>query len=313
MCSQLPKEKCKMCGRKAIISRPYSGEILCEQCFCQSIMEKARKAISKWKMLQRTDRIAVAVSGGKDSAVLLSILVEIQSRFPESEIFAVTLNEGKAEDSERIKIVSNLAQQLGVNHIVSSYQELFSVTLDDVVARAREKDSPLSPCSFCSVLRRQGLNILARKINADKLALGHNLDDEVQSMLMNLIRGDLQRLARSSPVQEATLPQLVPRIKPLYYIPEEDIALYAQCLGLPSQTNPCSYRDLSLRSEIRSWLNSFEEHHSGTKYNLYATMSRIITALQSQPQEDIRVCSICGEPTSRKICASCSLLKELAL
>lgn len=276
-------------------------------------MEKARKAISKWKMLQRTDRIVVAVSGGKDSAVLLSVLVEIQSRFPESDIITVTLNEGKAEDRERIQIVTKLTQQLGVDHVVSSYRELFSVTLDEVVARARDTNSPLSPCSFCGVLRRQGLNILARKINADKLALGHNLDDEVQSMLMNLIRGDLQRLSRSSPVQEAILPQLVPRIKPLYYIPEEDIALYAQCLGLPSQTNPCSYHDQSLRSEIRSWLNSFEERHPGTKYNLYATISRIITALQNQPQEDIGVCSTCGEPTSIDICAPCSLLKGLGL
>lgn len=300
-----------MCGRPAIIMRPYSGEILCEHCFRESIMEKSRKAISKWNMLQRTDRIAVAVSGGKDSAVLLSILIEIQSRFPKSEIIAITLNEGKAEDQERIQIVKKLGHQLGVDYFVSSYQELFSVTLDEVVAKAQEKNSPLSPCSFCGALRRQGLNIMARKIDADKLALGHNLDDEVQSMLMNLIRGDLQRLARSSPVQEATLSQLVPRIKPLYYIPEEDIALYAQCLKLPSQSNPCSYREQSLRSEIRSWLNSFEERHPGTKYNLYATISRIITVLQSQPQEDIGVCNICGEPTSRDICAPCNLLKGL--
>ncbi len=302
-----------MCGRPAIVIRPYSGEILCEHCFRESIMEKARKAISKWNMLQRTDRIAVAVSGGKDSAVLLSVLVEIQSRFPKSEIITITLNEGKAEDRERNQIVTKLTRQFSVDHIFSSYQELFSVTLDEVVAKAREKDSPLSPCAFCGVLRRQGLNILARKIDADKLALGHNLDDEVQSMLMNLIRGDLQRLARSSPVQETTLPQLVPRIKPLYYIPEEDIDLYAKCLELPSQSNPCSYREQSLRSEIRAWLNSFEERHPGTKYNLYATISRIITALQSQPQEDIGICNTCGEPTSRDICATCNLLKGLGL
>ncbi|MFX1562828.1 MAG: TIGR00269 family protein [Promethearchaeota archaeon] len=309
----MSKEKCMMCGRPAIVGRSYSGEVLCEQCFGQSLIEKTRKAISKWNMLQRTDRIAVALSGGKDSAVLLSILVNIQSRFPESEIIAVTLNEGKAEDSERIKIVTKLTQQLDVDYVVSSYQDLFSVNLDEVVSKAREMNSPLSPCSFCAVLRRQGLNILARRIDADKLALGHNLDDEVQSMLMNLIRGDLQRLARSGPVQKASLSQLVPRIKPLYYIPEEDIALYAQFLGLPSQTNPCSYRDQSLRSEIRSWLNSFEGRHSGSKYNLYATISRIIAILQTQPQEDFEVCRICGEPTSREICSTCQLLKELGL
>lgn len=209
MCSQLSKEKCMICKRPAIVERSYSGEVLCEQCFRQSLIEKTRKAISKWNMLQRTDRIAVALSGGKDSATLLSILVDIQSRFTESEIIAVTLNEGKAEDHERMQIVTKLAKQFDVDYVISSYHDLFSVNLDEVVSRAREMNSPLSPCSFCAILRRQGLNILARKINADKLALGHNLDDEVQSMLMNLIRGDLQRLARSSPVQRASLTQLV--------------------------------------------------------------------------------------------------------
>jgi uncharacterized protein (TIGR00269 family) len=312
--NNLSTEKdCTQCKKPAIITRYYSGEVLCENCFRDSIMTKVRKAISKWKMLERTDRIAVAISGGKDSAVLLSVLVNNQQRFPDSEIIAITLDEGKAEDKERKTIVSTLAQQFGVELIFSSYEELFSVNLDDVVNRASKAKSPLAPCAFCGVMRRQGLNILARRLNADKLALGHNLDDEVQSMIMNLIRGDLRRLSRITPFQKGLSPQLVSRIKPLYHILEEDLQLYAELLQLPTQQNPCSYRTQSLRSEIRYWLNEFEKRHAGTKYNLFATLSRIITFLQQQTETDFQNCQICGEPTSRAICAPCELLGQLKL
>ncbi len=313
MNSPSTEKNCTQCKNPAIITRYYSGEVLCKDCFCESIMAKVRKAISKWKMLERTDRIAVAISGGKDSAVLLSVLVNNQRRFPESEIIGITLDEGKAEDKERKKIVSKLAQQFNVELICSSYQELFSVNLDTVVDRAIKANSPLAPCAFCGVMRRQGLNILARRLNADKLALGHNLDDEVQSMIMNLIRGDLQRLSRITPFQKGLSPHLVSRIKPLYHILEEDLQLYAELLQLPTQQNPCSYRNQSLRSEIRSWLNNFEKRHAGTKYNLFATFSRIITSLQEQTEINFQYCQLCGEPTSRAICAPCELLGNLKL
>ena len=106
MNSEMSREQCRQCGRPAVVYRPYSGEILCEQCFQLSIVDAVREAISKWNMLQRTDRIAVAFSGGKDSTVLLSILVEIQQKFPDSEVLAITLDEGIAANRERIAILN---------------------------------------------------------------------------------------------------------------------------------------------------------------------------------------------------------------
>jgi len=302
------------CGRPAVVFRPYSGESLCEDCFCLSIEDKVRRAISKWKMLQPEDRIAVAHSGGKDSTVLLTILVKMQRRFPQSEIIAVTLDEGIPGDSgNRMALITRTTRRLGVKHVVSSFRELFSVTLEELAIRARELDSPLSPCAYCSVLRRRGLNIMARRIGADKLALGHNLDDEVQSMLMNLLRGDLHRLSRFTPHQRGDHRLLVPRIKPLYHIPEQEIALYTQYQGLPYYQDPCPYREQSLRSEVRRWLNNFEKHHPGTKYNLSATLSKIASTLRAQPQGIFKECRICGEPTSREVCALCQHLTDLGI
>lgn len=297
--------ECCMCKAPAVISRPYSGEVLCENCFRESVLSSVRAAISKYKMLQRTDRIAVGYSGGKDSTVLLTLLVEIQQRFPESEVIALTLEEGSVHDQERQKILASVTDQLGIEHVISSYQDLFSLSLTEIATRAQETESPLSPCAYCGTFRRQGLNILARQINADKLALGHNLDDEIQSMLMNLIRGDLQRLVRIKPFLQGVSGWLVPRIKPLFHILEVDIALYSQLLNLPIFHPPCPYKETSIRSEIREWLNSFEKQHPGSKYNLHATFTKIIDALQNDEREPYQKCQECGEVTSQEVCAVC--------
>lgn len=300
-----------MCGAPSVITRSYSGEVLCETCFRASMVKAVRTAISQWQMLQRTDRIAVAYSGGKDSTVLLSILVEIQKRFPESEIIAITLEEGSSLDRERKGILTQVTKELQIEHKTSSYQRLFSLTLDEVAARAKKWTPQISPCAYCGTLRRQGLNILARQINADKLALGHNLDDEVQSMLMNIIRGDLQRLARLTPIQEGVQGWLVPRIKPLFHLLEDEISLYSSLLALPMYHLQCPYKETSLRSEIRGWLNSFEERHSGSKFNLHSTFTKIISVLNTEAQEPFQKCRLCGEITSQDLCAVCQHRRTL--
>lgn len=302
---------CRKCGRAAVIQRPYSGEIFCEQCFQLSIVDAVREAISKWNMLQRTDRIAVAFSGGKDSTVLLSILVQIQRKFPDSEILAITLDEGIATNRERVDILAETTRRLGVEHVVSSYQELFSLSVDRIAERVHGMKSALSSCAYCGTLRRQGLNIVARQVGADKLALGHNLDDEVQSMLMNVFSGDLPRLARSTPVQEGVAHWLIPRIKPLYHVPEQEVSLFASYLDLPMHRARCPYAEESLRTEMREWLNGFEARHPGSKFNLSATLGKIISSLPSQPPELIHKCRNCGEPTSSEVCGACTCREEL--
>ncbi len=305
--------ECSMCKAPSIISRPYSGETLCDNCFQASVMAAIRTAISRFKMLQRTDRIAVAYSGGKDSTVLLATLVDIQKQFPESEVMAITLQEGSRQDKERQRVLRQVTQHLNVEHVTSSYQDIFSLTLDEIADRAQKTQSPLSPCAYCGTLRRQGLNILARRINADKLALGHNLDDELQSMLMNLIRGDLQRLARITPFLKGVERWLIPRIKPMYHLLEKDIALYSKLLQLPLHHPPCQYKETSLRSEIREWLNAFEDRHPGSKFNLHASFMKIIKAIQRGKDEPYQKCNSCGEITSQDICAVCLYREKLGL
>ena len=143
--------KCTLCGRReAFFMRLYSGERLCKRCFQESIIAKVRSTISKYRMLEPRDRIAVAVSGGKDSVTLLHIMVEIERRFP-STLYAVTIDEGiRGYRDEAMEIAAENCKKLGVEHITLSFKELYGYTLDEIVKLTKGKD--LAPCSYLSLI-----------------------------------------------------------------------------------------------------------------------------------------------------------------
>jgi len=309
--------KCTSCERgDATFMRPYSGEKLCERCFRKSIERKVQATISKYEMLEPDDRLAVAVSGGKDSVSLLHILAKIERKFPEARLFAVTVDEGiKGYRDEALKFAVKNCRKLGVEHNVVSFKESYGYELDelvDVIRRKGEKD--MSPCSYCGVLRRRALNGVAREIGADKLATAHNLDDETQTILLNIIHGDALRIARVKPVLSAVHSRLVQRIKPFCEVPEKEIALYAYLKKIQFQGIPCPYTQTALRNDIRSMLNRLEEKHAGTKFTIFRSVERIRPALEAVGEkEKLQDCKICGEPTIGEVCKPCQMLQTLRI
>jgi len=294
--------------------RPYSGERLCRKCFLQSIEDKVRATISKYEMFERDDKIMVAVSGGKDSLSLLHILAEIEKAFPKASLCAVTVDEGiKSYRDEALKFAVENCRRLGVEHIVTSFEELYGVRLDDLVKMlSGRKRGGLTPCAYCGVLRRRALNITAREAGVSKLATAHNLDDEAQTILLNILHGDAPRIARVKPVLAERHPRLVKRVKPLCEVPEKETALYAYLKKIRFQSTPCPYAPTALRSDIRTMLNRMEEKHAGIKFTIFRSIERIRPALEAAAEaERLRDCRICGEPTTDEVCKPCRMLQEL--
>jgi len=306
---------CTVCKRReAVYFRQYSGERLCRKCFIESIEEKTRNTISKYEMFEFDDRIAVAVSGGKDSTSLLYVLEKIEREFPKSTLVAVTVDEGiKGYRDEALKIARKNCMKLGVEHHVVSFEELFGYKLDEIVELMKKRGAELSPCAYCGILRRRALNIAARQVDADKLATAHSLDDEVQTILINILHGDPLRLARVKPVTEKVHERLVRRVKPFCEIPEREIAFYAYLKNIEFQSFPCPYASQALRSEIRIILNRLEEKHPGMKYTIFRSIERIRPALEGVAERELKECRICGEPTTGEICKVCELLRELGI
>jgi len=306
---------CTLCNKNdAIYMRRYSGERLCKKCFKDSIEDKVRTTISKYKMLEPDDKIAVAVSGGKDSLSLLHILADIEKSFPQTLICAITVDEGiKGYRDEALKFAAENCQGLGIKHKIVSFKERYRITLDELadIIRGMEKNE-LSPCSYCGVLRRRALNTAARQTGVNKLATAHNLDDETQTILLNIIHGDAIRIARVKPVLDRGHPKLIQRVKPFCEVPEKEIALYAYLKKIKFQSTPCPYSQTALRNDIRKMLNTMEEKHAGTKFAIFRSIERIRPALEvSAEKEKLQECKLCGEPTPDEVCKPCQMLQKL--
>jgi uncharacterized protein (TIGR00269 family) len=196
--------------------------------------------------------------------------------------------------------------------VVASFKEMYGYPLDEIVSMPKGKE--LTPCSYCGVLRRRALNVAAREANADKIATAHNLDDEAQTIILNIIHGDASRIARVKPVLDEAHPKLIRRIKPLCEVPERETALYAYLKKIEFQSVPCPYARTALRSDVRTMLNRMEEKHPGIKFTIFKSIERIRPTLETVAQEaEIHDCKMCGEPTVGETCKPCQMLRELSI
>ncbi|MCW3996936.1 MAG: TIGR00269 family protein [Candidatus Bathyarchaeota archaeon] len=310
----MPPQTCTACKtRPALYHRQYSGETLCKKCFAQTIEDKVRQTITRYHMLQFDDHLAVAVSGGKDSLSLLYIMAKLHKHRPRTTLTAVTVDEGiKGYRDQALQIANALCKKLNVPQHIVSFKDLYGLTLDEMIAQIRKKNNKLTACAYCGVLRRKAINIGARQIHANKIATGHTLDDETQTILMNIIRGDIVRLAKEKPITSEVHPLFVQKIKPLCEIPEKESALYAYIKKIDFQDTPCPYASEALRNDIRGMLNRMEIKHVGVKFTVQRAMERLRPAIEeTAKKENFRTCIECGEPSAMDLCKACEMLHQM--
>ncbi len=306
------KNKCSRCNRDSVTESGHLGESLCRRCFTRLFEKRVKRTIRLNKLLHREDRIGVALSGGKDSAVALHIMKKLVDRVPSSELVAYTIDEGiEGFRDKSIKAAAGLCEQLGIEHQVYSFRESYGFRVDEIVKLGSDKRVPV--CSYCGVLRRKLLNDKGRDLNLDKIVTGHNLDDEVQTSLMNYIRGDLDRIermgARAGILEDSGF---VARIKPLRECPVEEILEYAKIKELPFHPERCPYSGEAFRQTIRKFVDLLESNHPGSRFQILKSTDNLIERL-SQGKEPAKIshCITCGDPTSGERCKACQILEEL--
>jgi len=297
--------KC-FCGKEGVVFLHYASRHLCESHFIRMFDKRFRKTVRMRNMLKKGDRVAIALSGGKDSCVLLHSLAELQKDLP-FELVALTIDEGiKGYRPKTLVAAKRECEKLDIEHVIVSFKDETGSTLDSIV---RKKGDGL-PCSHCGVLRRRLLNNSARELKANKLATGHNLDDLAQTVLMNIMRNEPSRLARFNdpPTKNKSF---VPRIRPLMLTPEKEIAIYAMLKGIEIERLECPYARFAFRGQVRKMLNETEENYPGTKFKVVNSFLDIEDALQKKYAKGPKLsnCSSCGEPCSEKICMFCRTLR----
>jgi uncharacterized protein (TIGR00269 family) len=295
---------CSKCKKPSITFIRYNGTHLCKDHFIQYFEKRVKKDIKKQGKTESNCKIGVALSGGKDSTVALYIAHDVFSKRPNVDLVAITVDEGiKGYRDKSLKIASKNCKKIGIDHYIVSFEELIGKTMDEIAALKDE----LGECSYCGVFRRLCLNKKSKELGVDKLVTGHNLDDMSQSILMNFVNGDIQKLARLGP-HKRIQPGLVPRMLPLRTIPEKEVALYAILKNIEYHDAECPYSIRASRGVFRDIVDDLEYKNPGTRHSILNSYDGIKDLLFDRfPPADLNICKKCNEPTSQNVCKACIL------
>lgn len=294
---------CSLCKNKAVFKE--SEGYLCAEHFSENYEKTVHEVIKTYEMIPENSRICVGLSGGKDSTVLLSVLAKLDLN---AELIAVTIDEGIAcYREETIDAAVSLTKKLRIEHKIISFTEVCGKTLDELLV-----NSPERACSVCGTLRRRALNLAAREVSADKIATGHCMDDEAQSVLMNYLRGDVTRITENYATNAGEL--FIPRIKPLCRSTERATVAYGLVNHLLTHLPECPYTKYALRKDVRSELGVLEHTYPGTMLSIVLGQEKLLKSLGPVAFGSfvrMGACEQCGEPTLGRLCAACKLLEEL--
>lgn len=329
MSGDIDIQTCSRCHSNAIVFQAYSGQHLCGNHLGSSIRKRTSRELRNQLDLPKDAtqedgspfRILVAISGGKDSAVLLSMMSEIIGNRRDVELIAGCVDEGiDGYRAPSMDFARKLAESLGIRFETLSYQEMGYERMDQVVEMIpaigdrHSEAKGLMPCSYCGVFRRQSLNALAEKLQVNIMALGHNLDDMAQTILMNLQKGEIDRSVRLAPHTDIPIDGIVPRIVPLRWVPEQEIHAHAIFFGLPIHHGECPHASGALRQQSRAVIAQLEDLTPGARHGLLHSLDQIRSLHRdANPNSghEVRNCNKCGQITSRDICQSCSMKKWL--
>ncbi len=300
-------EKCE-CGGIPAYHAPHLGRHFCKKHFLEYFEKKAKLEIRQKKLIKKGEKIALALSGGKDSFSMLHFLSHLREKLP-FQFFAITIDEGvKGYREHTINRAKKFCKKLKVKHRIYTFGKEEGVTLDSLAKEGKAN------CSVCAVLRRRLLNSKARKLGASKLIIAHNLDDTAQTVLLNVVRNEPLRFARMEEPLVQTK-SFVPRIKPFATLSEKEVATYAYLHGYDYGEGACCcpYVHHAIRRFIRHQLNLMEEAYPSTKLRIAASGHTIQGAIRKTiPKEKLQInaCGICGEPSAGHICKACSALAK---
>jgi uncharacterized protein (TIGR00269 family) len=299
---------CKLEGKKtpSVVYMKEHRLALCERHLTFWVQKRVKETIGEFKMLKPSERVLVAVSGGKDSQALWHILNALGY---ETEGFFIHLGIGDYSD-ESLQKAKELSQILGKKLHVVSLKEEIGAGIPELKKLVRG-----GACSICGRIKRYYFNLTAKRLGFNVVATGHNLDDESSSLLSNVLNWNVKYLARKYPVlpEEKGFPR---KIKPLVKLSERIIKLYADINSIPYIERTCPLGDTAALHFYKNVMEEIENHSLGTKYRFYFEYLKriypIFSSLKGELLEgELQSCKVCGEPSPSEICLVCKLKERI--
>lgn len=225
------------------------------------VLSYTRRALDDYKMISAGDRVAVGISGGKDSLTLLCALAELRRFYPEPfELVAITVDMGL--EGMDFSGVAALCERLEVPYYTVPTQ------ISHIIFDVRQESNP---CSLCAKMRRGALHSAAVQHGCNKVALGHHFDDVVETFMLNLFFEG--RLGCFQPVTYLSRSELY-LIRPMIYMPEKDVRYFASHAELPIVHSTCPADGATEREEMKKLLQTLERQNKGLRYRIFGAIQR---------------------------------------
>ena len=225
------------------------------------LLSYVRRAIDDYEMIEDGDKIAVGVSGGKDSLTLLAALAGLRVFYPKKfEIIAIT--EDMGFEGSDFSAIEEYCRSLDIPYFIEK------TDIAKVIFDIRKESNP---CSLCAKMRRGALHGDAKKYGCNKVALGHHFDDAVETFMLNLFFEG--RIGCFSPVTYLSRVG-IKMIRPMIYMPEKDVRYFANKVDLPVVKSPCPADGNTQREEMKQLLAELDRKHDGLRYRIFGAMQR---------------------------------------
>ncbi len=294
--------KCRICGKKPVIYMKHHRLALCEKDYINWFDKYTERTIDEFGMLKKTDKILVAVSGGKDSLALWFVLIKLGYK-ADGLYIDLGIGEYSKKSFEKAKLASEkLSAKLVIRRISQDLLTLPSL----VDASGREA------CSLCGILKRYNFNKVASEEGYDVVATGHNLDDEASSLLANVVNWNMKYLGKKEPVLEEKM-GFVKKVKPFCKFMEKETALYCILNRIDFIEEECPLSADASTIFYKHILNDIEERFPGTKLRFYLEYVRKIKPIfeMGETKQKLLKCRVCNQPSPSDICPVCKLKSKI--
>ncbi len=297
--------KCSFCNNVAIYKK--EGIYYCKDHFINYFEKKTINTIEKYKLIEPGDIIGVGVSGGKDSNALLYFLNKYKEYFG-IEVYGIHIDEGIAgyrdKDTEKLLEIS---KRYNIKVFIYNFKDYFNIRLDEAV----KLNSELKSCTICGVWRRWLMWKASKDLNITKIATAHNINDELQTILINIFEGNIKDILKSGPYTGIVEEDFVPRIKPFYFNSEKENLIYSTIYDLSPKYGECPFITGQFRDIIRSELYKIEDKYPSFHEKFINNFLEVLKYAKKDYKEKnvikLKKCKFCGYPTTREICRACEI------
>jgi len=291
-------KKC-FCGKEAYY-KGIEGKIkyLCEEHYIEYFEKKVKRTIEKYGLIDYKERVLVAISGGKDSAVVFYLLSKLGYN-----VTGLHINLGIGNYSKKsLEIVKQQVKLVNRPVIVLDLKNLLGKTIEDFINNPTKRPA----CSYCGISKRYLFNRIAYDFDFDVVVTGHHLDDELNFICHNLINWNLEYLYKQGPKQDKE-GMFVKKVKVLYEVEEKEIKAYADLLNIPYYKGCCELADNQKTKRYYFFWEELSKYNPQLKIQFIRGFLKNKKVFKTNNKNHIKECKVCTFPSSRDICSFCAI------